>query len=104
MTDTAAIVKTIIHPQWGAPMEYHVLDKSTTDKSAGTTQLQYLSYYNKNAHDTGGLYMTFTTIRLREAIFADAVEMSNYIVAREDNTLSGGTVDETVVDNTPDMP
>lgn len=104
MTDTAAITKTIIHPQWYAPMEYHILDKAETDRTSQTTRLQYTSYYNKSAYDTGGMYMTSTIIRLKEAVFADALDLSLYIVAQEDNVLSGGTVDEIVSDDAPEEP
>lgn len=90
MADTSAIIKTIIHPQWGAPMDYHVLDKYETDNTAKTTRLQYNSYYNKNAYDSGGMYMTSTVIRLKEPVFADALEISEYIVMLDDNVLSGG--------------
>lgn len=90
MTDASAIVKTIIHPQWGAPMEYHVLDKFETDRTSNTTRLQYSSYYNKSVYTTGGMYMTSTVIRLEHSIFADAMEASKHVAELKDNDLSGG--------------
>ena len=96
---TAAITHTVVHPQWGAPMEYHKLIRSEADIQANETYVSFASYYNKAVHDTNGMSMSITSARIPQAVFDTVDVLLQAVIDSPDNVLSGG---ELVIDETPE--
>ena len=84
------LTKVIIHPQWGAPMEYHKLIRSEADIQANETYVSFSSYYNKSIHDSEGMSMSVTSVRIPKAIFDTAEVLLQAVIDDSDNTLTGG--------------
>lgn len=89
----AAITQIVVHPQWGAPMEYHKLIRSEADIQANETYVSFASYYNKSVHDAGGMSMSITTARITQAVFDTVDVLLQAVIDDSDNVLSGGELD-----------
>lgn len=89
----AAITHIVIHPQWGAPMEYHKLIRSEADIQSNETYVSFASYYNKAVHDADGMSMSITTVRIPQAIFDTVDVLLQAVIDDSDNVLSGGKLD-----------
>ena len=89
----AAITQIVVHPQWGAPMEYHKLIRSEADIQANETYVSFSSYYNKGVHDAGGMSMSVTTARISQAVFDTVDVLLQAVIDDSDNVLSGGELD-----------
>ena len=95
MKDTEAIVKTIIHPQWGAPMEYHVLVRVEHDLITKDSYLTFASYYNKDIYTKEGMSMALTTVHIPDSKLSTQEEYINAVIKDSDNEFSGGKLDVT---------
>lgn len=89
----AAITQIIVHPQWGAPMEYHKLVRAEADIQANESFVTFASYYNKAIHDADGMSMSMTTARIPQAIFDTVGVLLQAVIDSPDNVLSGGKLD-----------
>lgn len=87
------LIKVIIHPQWGAPMEYHKLIRSEADIQSNETYVSFASYYNKSVHDSDGMSMSVTSVRIPKAIFDTAEALLQAVIDDSDNTLTGGELE-----------
>lgn len=87
------LTKVIIHPHWGAPMEYHKLIRSEADIQSNDTYVSFASYYNKSVYDNGGMSMSVTSVRIPKAVFDTADVLLQAVIDDSDNTLTGGELE-----------
>lgn len=90
---SAGLTKEIIHPQWGAPMGYHVLVRVEHDLITKDSYLTFASYYNKGIYTKEGVSMTHTTVRIPDSKLGTQEEYINEVIKDPDNELTGGKLD-----------
>lgn len=91
--DMYSITKTITHPQWGAPMEFHRIVRVEVDMGTDNTYVALSSYYNETAYENGAMSMSTTTIHLKGSVLRNEQDLVQAIVDSPDNVLSDGLVD-----------
>lgn len=87
-----SITKTLIHEQWGAPMEFHTLVRIEQDLPAQESYFVFNSYYNESVYNGGGQPMSSTTVRLNEAMPASGQELLESIVDIEEGKFADGVI------------
>lgn len=88
--ETYGITKTIIHPQWGAPMNFHRIVRVEVDMGSISTHILFNSYYDKTTYENGSSSMSNTSIYLDESKLLTGQELVQAIIDTTDNDLSGG--------------
>lgn len=106
--ETYSITKTLTHPEWGAPMEFHRIIRVEVDMSINETYISFASYYNETAFASGSSYMSITPIHLRDSMLRTEQELVQAVIDGADNVLSGGEIDINVlpgdVEDNPELP
>lgn len=91
--ETYSITKTITHPQWGAPMEFHRITRVEVDIESNNTYVVFSSFYNEAAFTNGSMAMSVTSVHLTSSKLLTEQELVQAVIDSPDNELSGGTVD-----------
>lgn len=86
------LTKEIIHPQWGAPMSFHVLVRVEHDLLTAETYMSFASYYSKSVYTSGGMSMTHTTVRIPQTQLGTQEEFLLEVIEDPDNVLSGAVM------------
>ena len=89
-----AINKQIMHPQWGAPMGYHVIARVEVACLSNLTYITLSSYYSKQVYEAGSSPMSNTNIKIDKALLVSEQDLLNEVVLTEDEPLFDGTVEE----------
>lgn len=84
------LTKEIIHPQWGAPMSFHVLVRIEHDLISKDSYLTFACYYNKSVYDNGGSSMTHNTVHLPNSDLGTEEEFINSVIEDPDNMFTDG--------------
>lgn len=91
--ETYSITKTITHPQWGAPMEFHRITRVEVDMGSNNTYVVFSSFYNEAAFTDGSMPMSVTSVRLASSKLLTEQGLVQAVIDSPDNELSGGEVD-----------
>ena len=91
--ETYSITKTIIHPQCGAPMEFHRITRVEVDMSSNNTYVVFSSFYNEAAFTNGSMPMSVTSVHLIGSKLLTEQGLVQAVIDNPDNELSGGEVD-----------
>lgn len=84
------LTKEIIHPQWGAPMSFHVLVRVEHDLISKDSYLSFASYYNKQVYDNGGMPMSNAAVHIPNSELGTQEEFINAVIEDPDNEFTGG--------------
>ena len=91
--ETYSITKTITHPQWGAPMEFHRIMRVEVDMITNDTYVAFGSYYNEAAFANGSSYMSVTSVNIKDSTLYTEQGLVQAVIDDPDNELSGGELD-----------
>lgn len=86
------LTKEIIHPQWGAPMSFHVLVRVEHDLISKDSFLTFASYYNKSIYDSEGMSMSHNTVRIPNSKLGTQEEYINAVIKDPDNVFTKGVL------------
>ena len=86
------LTKEIIHPQWGAPMSFHVLVRVEHDLISKDSFLTFASYYNKSIYDNEGMSMSHNTVRIPNSKLGTQEEYINAVIKDPDNVFTKGVL------------
>ena len=95
--ETYSITKTIVHPQWGAPMDFHRITRVEIDMSSNNTYIAFASYYNEEAFANGSMSMSITSIHMEGSTLYTEQDLVQAVIDNPDNELSGGELDINVI-------
>lgn len=95
--ETYGITKTITHPQWGAPMDFHRIIRVEVDMSTNDTYVAFASFYNEAAFANGSMSMSVTPIHLKGSKLLTEQELVQAVIDNPDNVLAGGELDINVI-------
>ena len=90
--NSIGLTKEIIHPQWGAPMSFHVLVRVEHDLISKDSYLSFASYYNKEVYDNEGMSMAHTAVRLPNSDLATQEEYINAVIKNPNNEFTDGVL------------
>lgn len=95
--ETYSINKTITHPQWGAPMDFHRIVRVEIDMSTNDTYVAFASFYSESAFTNGASSMSITSTHIKGSKLLTEQELVQAVIDDPDNVLSGGELDINVV-------
>ena len=82
----------IIHDQWGAPMNFHKIVRVDHGLTLDESYVTFASYYNKAAAESGGLYMSHTTVYLGSAKLSNESILLQAVLDKPESIMSGGAI------------
>ena len=91
--ETYSINKTITHPQWGAPMDFHRIVRVEVDMSTNNTYVAFASFYSEEAFANGAMSMSITSVQLNGSKLLTEQQLVQAVIDSPDNELSDGELD-----------
>lgn len=86
------IKQTIIHPQWGAPMDFHRISRVEHDLIQNESYVTLQSFYSQAVAENGGSYMSYEVVRISNAFLSDESTLLQAVLDEPSSVFAEGEI------------